>query len=72
MMPATIERRVVALETSAGAGDKCPECGFGPYEKTPWKVHHVRTGEGEPDRWCETCGRKLVHNIKLGWGHGSL
>ena len=43
-MPATIERRVVALETSAGAGDKCPGCGFGRYEKPPLKVHIVAMG----------------------------
>ena len=71
-MPATIERRVVALETSAGAGDKCPECGVGRYEKPPWKIYPVRHGEGKPDRWCQTCGRKLVHNVNLSWGDGAL
>jgi len=71
-MPETLERRVRALESEAGAGDKCPGCGFGLSEKPPWKVHILSTNEqGEPDRWCEECGRKLLHNVNLHWGHDS-
>jgi hypothetical protein len=70
-MPATIERRVAALEASTGAGDKCPGCGFGRDERPPWTVRLVGRGEDEPERWCEECGRKLAHNVNLHWGHDS-
>jgi hypothetical protein len=65
-----IERRVAALEASAGAADKCPACGFGQGDSPHWTVRVVGPAEAEPDRWCEECGRKLLHNVTLHWGHG--
>jgi hypothetical protein len=72
MVATTVERRVAALEASAGARDKCPGCGIGRDDKPPWRVRLVSEAEGkEPDRWCEECGRKLLHNVNLHWGHDS-
>ena len=70
-MTTTIERRVAALEASTGVEEKCPGCGFGRDESPPWRVHIVGRGEGEPDKWCGECGRKLLHNGNLHWRHGS-
>ena len=56
-MTTTIERRLAALEESAGGGGKCPECGGpdGPDDHTTYGVVWVEEGEEE---WCETCGRQ--------------
>ena len=67
-MTATIQRRVAALEESAGR--VCPECGFdGDRSKIRHEVVWVDSPAG-PDEYCETCGRALRITITLNWGDG--
>jgi len=66
----TIERRVAALEESAGGGGACPECGW---DGDPSKIEYVvewqnADGPTERDEFCETCGRQLTCTVHLNWG----
>ena len=71
-MATTIERRVAALEESAGGGGKCPECGLGPEDdRKPVEVEFMEDGDDPdaPDEPCSECGRLLFQVI--GWGDGA-
>jgi len=63
-MVTTLERRVAALEKSAGGGGECPECGGSddPDEPATYEVVFVEEAEEE---WCETCGRQT--GIVIRW-----
>jgi hypothetical protein len=64
----SLERRVAALEESAGGGDRCPECGNGPDDdKRPYEIVFVDPGDAPPDEWCGTCGRALSLTITMDW-----
>jgi hypothetical protein len=56
---ASIERRVAALEESAGEGGECPECS-GPDEPDDHTTYEVVWVEEAEEEWCETCGRQTT------------
>ena len=58
-MVRTLERRVAALEESAGGGGKCPECG-GPDDPDDHTTYEVEWVDEAEEEWCETCGRQTV------------
>jgi len=68
MATASLERRVSTLETSAGGGGKCPECGLGPDDdKRPYEIVFVDPDDVSPDEWCSACGRALHITIHMDW-----
>jgi len=65
-MVRAIEKRVAALEKSAG-GAACPECGGpdGPDDHTTYELVFVDFVEEAEEEWCETCGRQT--GIVIRW-----
>ena len=61
-MVTTIERRVAALEKSAG-GSECPECGDGGDNNRPYKVYFEDELPEDLDENCPECGRELITTI---------
>jgi hypothetical protein len=72
-MAGSIERRVAALEASAGGSGRCPECGNGPDDdKRPYEIVFVDPGDASRDEWCQTCGQALSLTIHMDWeGQGA-
>lgn len=67
-MASSLQTRVKHLETSAGGGNRCPECGFdGDYSKlkisTSWAPS---SSEPTKNRYCSTCGRPT--HVVITWG----
>jgi hypothetical protein len=67
---ATLQRRVMRLESggSSGAGsDRCPECGHEPHSRPKFEIRTQRAEPGDPplppNRHCSTCGRVLEINV---------
>jgi predicted RNA-binding Zn-ribbon protein involved in translation (DUF1610 family) len=66
-MTTTIERRVSALEESAGGA--CPECGWnGDRSNIEYVVHWENAASPtKPDEFCGACGRQLTYTVDATW-----
>jgi len=69
-MVRSLERRVSALEESAGGGGPCPECGWdGDWSKIEYVVEWANAdGPTRPEELCETCGSQLSYTVHATWG----
>ena len=63
-MVTTIERRVAAMEESAGGGDECPRCGGDDNDGDAYELTFIDPdGPYDREEFCEECGRQLVYVV---------